>query len=183
MKTTLDEHQREALRDFCVQIQENGALRAALKRAPDINSIVALESVIGLEKRFAPRAKDRERDQVARLAILLVRRCVKRSSSKDELDPAKDGGSLAERFGVMQKDQRLLNPLRFQRLIHGADDDERLRQLRRALGLLPADSLHREHVAEAWLQLIDPQGRRAFARNYFAPTPSVESNDIPEVTP
>lgn len=181
MKTTLDVEQRKALRDFCVQVQEDGALRAALKRAPSITSIVVLEAVTTFEQRMV--RTERERDQVARLAILLVHRCVKRSSSKDEQDPAREAGSLAERFGEMQKDRRVLNPLRFQRLIHGDNDDERLRQLRRALGLLPADSLHREHVAEAWLQLIDPQGRRAFARNYFAPTPSVESNDIPEVTP
>lgn len=183
MKSTFSDWQREALRDFCVRIQEDGALRAALKRAADINSVIGLEAVIDLERSLAHSETDRARDRVARLAILLAHRCVKRSSSNDDLNAPIEGRPLAERFGEASGEQRLLSPLRFQRLIHGDDDDERLRQLRRALGLLSAESLHRQHLAEAWFQLTSPEGRRAFARNYFAPTPNTDTTESIEVTP
>ncbi|MFO1495554.1 MAG: type I-E CRISPR-associated protein Cse2/CasB [Lysobacterales bacterium] len=184
MKSTFSDWQREALRDFCVRIQDDGALRAALKRAVDINSVVGLEAVIRLEERaLAGSENARERDRMARLAILLAHRCVKRTSANDDPKAPIEGRPLAERFGEASGEQRLLSPLRFQRLIHGDDDDERLRQLRRALGLLSAESLHRQHLAEAWFQLTSPEGRRAFARNYFAPTPNTETTESTEVTP
>jgi CRISPR type I-E-associated protein CasB/Cse2 len=182
MNSILNPAQRRAVLQFSSAIRDDGRLRAALRRASVSDDVIGLEAVVRLQRAW----DEPDQASVEALAILLSHRSVKsvghdEAAAKEIELPA--GESLAERFGRSEGPSTLLSPLRFQRLIHARTLEDRLRHLRRALGLLATQSLHPLHLASAWLQLNRDHGRRRFARDYFAPTPNIPTTESHEVTP
>ncbi|GAB1407067.1 hypothetical protein MASR1M8_09860 [Thermomonas brevis] len=150
--------------EFCNSLERDKGLTARLRRARNPDEVSALEAVIRLADRLAAtglRIGPNSDEYVGALAILLAQSRVNRDETSSV-----GKASLAARLGAKTNDRRRLSDLRFSRLIHANNVEDRLRQLRRALRMLDAP-LPARTLAKGWELLNSPAGRHRFARDYF----------------
>ena len=158
--------------EFCHALERDKGLTARLRRARSPDEVLALEAVIRLADRLAVagfRFRPHPDEYAAVLAILLAQARVDR---KELSGTGK--ASLAARLGMKPSDRRQLSELRFARLIHASDIEDRLRQLRRALRMLDAP-VPAHTLAKGWELLNSPAGRYRFARDYFTASDNAAS--------
>lgn len=148
-------------------IDNDGALRSALRRAVESNDVIGLEAAHAFASSLR-RIKGHERvsEAVADGAfVLMAQRNVLRFHELGK-GPVPARGQLEQKLGEKVGERRRLSELRFQRLLRTVDSEDRLQQMRRAIAL-PETRIHPLAVLRAWLDLHSESGRRRFAQAYF----------------
>lgn len=160
-------------------IESSGQLRSALRRATGSLDVVGFEVVdvffAGL-RRIPGFSRLDGAISDGGMVLIAQRNVLPWAKVRNAMAP--QTGLFPRLMGDKAGERRRLSELRFQRLLRAADADDRLQQMRRAVALLD-ERIHPLAVLEAWLDLNNEQGRRNFARAYFAGMTAPVSADEP----
>jgi CRISPR type I-E-associated protein CasB/Cse2 len=146
------------------EIKENGALRSELRRASSGRDLLGEPAADAL--RAAIRGRYFDQDSVAEECLILL-------AHRNVAEQGR-AGSIAALWGG--KDP-LLSPLRFRRLLRATAGPDRLRQYRRALGLLK-ENVSPDAVIGGYLDLHSEKDARKFAYSYFKGYPVSLANEV-----
>lgn len=153
----------------CEAIERDGRMRSALRRAArsiDVIGFAPIDAFAAELKRIPPFQWLDDAVAEAGMVLMAQRNVLRHDQIKAASAPAP--GLLPKLLGETIGDGRKrLSELRFQRLLRATDADDRMQQLRRAIALLDR-SVHPMAALDAWLDLDGEQGRRRFAKAYFA---------------
>lgn len=158
------------------RIERDGGLRSALRRAESGLDVIGIEAVDRFVQEIGQLSQYRCLGEVLEDAATLIGH--RKALPFDRTNGARweDRDVLARRFGEVRSAgaagrQTVLSALRFQRLLRASSSQDRLRQMRRALGLLDAP-IHPFHIVQGFLDLHSDSGRRQFARAFFSGMPA-----------
>jgi hypothetical protein len=177
--STARESLHQAVMAASKAIEQDGGVRSALRRAERGLDVIGIEAV----DRFVRQAGQQYRwlGEALEDAVILIAHRQVLPFSKTGAVRLEARGELARRFGEVRSTcaagrQTVLSALRLQRLIRASGSEDRLRQMRRALFVLDAP-IHPVHAVEGFLDLHSDDGRRQFARAFFAGVTTIDSLD------